>query len=124
MSELKEIKVVDVVGGGFCTASEDGQKVHDVLAAALREGKRACLSFENVEDLTSAFLNTAIGQLYGEFSAEQIKALLLAPLHASQDNLVLLKRVVDRAKEFFKSPERFENATKEALGEDDDQDEG
>ena len=121
MDQPKKIKIVAIVGNGFCTSSEDGQAVHDVVATVLRQGEQVLLSFEDVEDLTSAFLNAALGQLYSEFTEEEIRARLLPPLDATPEHLDLLKRVVNRAKEFFKAPTRFEKATREALGEDDDE---
>lgn len=118
MSEKVEVRLVDIIGSGVCTASEDGQKVYDVTCSALRSGKSVCLSFEQVEDLTSAFLNSAVGKLYGEFSEDEIKS-KISVSNASPDDLVLLKRVVDRAKDFFKDPERFRKAKKEVLGGED-----
>lgn len=121
MPEQVEIKIVEVAGSKFCTASEDGQRVYDRIAEVLRSGRAVRLSFKGAQDLTSAFLNSAVGQLYrGEFSEEELRARLLPPADASQDDLALLKRVVDRAKEFFKEPERFKKAAQEAMGESDD----
>lgn len=116
MSDAITIMVFEVVGSGICVASDDGQKVHDQTAAALREGRNVTLSFLNVETLTSAFLNAAVGQLYGEFSEEIIKK-QLAVSEMEQDDLVLLKRVVETAKEYFSDPERFKKAREEALEE-------
>ena len=73
------------------------------------------LSFMNVTSLTSAFLNAAIGQLYGEFSEEEIRAKLTVK-DMEQDDLVLLKRVVETAKAYFKNPEIHMKATEELLG--------
>ncbi len=109
------IKVFEVVGNELCVASEDGQKVHDQIASTLREGRAVKLSFLNVESLTSAFLNAAIGQLYGEFTEEKIRA-GLSVIDMEQDDLVLLKRVVDTAKEYFKDPERFKRSENKVLG--------
>ena len=113
------IRVFEVVGNGFCVASDDGQKVHDQIAIALREARKVNLSFHNVESLTSAFLNAAIGQLYGEFSEEQIKT-SISVKDMSGDDLGLLKRVVDTAKQYFKDPERFKKAREEVLEDGDD----
>lgn len=60
----------------ICVASDDGQKVHDRIDAALRDGQNVVVSFHNVTSLTSAFLNAAVGQLYGSFSADQIRVKL------------------------------------------------
>jgi len=113
------IRVFEVVGSGLCVASDDGQKVHDQIAIALREGQKVDISFHNVESLTSAFLNTAIGQLYGDFSEDQIRA-SISVKDMSSDDLNLLKRVVDTAKLYFKDPERFKKIMDEALEDSDD----
>ena len=119
MEERTVINILEVVGSAHCTASEDGQKVYKFIQEALREGKQITLSFKNIEDLTSAFLNAAIGQLYNEFSEQDIKDHITIT-DASQDDLILLKRVVIRAKEFFKNPDRFKNTVREMLGDDDE----
>ncbi len=56
-------------------SSDDGQKVHDKIAPLLREGRKVSLSFDRIETIISAFLNAAIGQLYGEFPEEKIREL-------------------------------------------------
>jgi len=114
MDNIVRIRVFEVVGSDLCVASDDGQKVHDQIAIALREGRKVNISFYNVESLTSAFLNAAIGQLYGEFSEEKIKA-SISVKDMSKDDLGLLKRVVDTAKQYFKDPARFEKAREEVL---------
>ena len=119
MNDPITIRVFEIVGSGLCVASDDGQKVHDQIAIALREGRKSNISFHNVESLTSAFLNTAIGQLYGEFSEEQIKT-SISVKDMSGDDLDLLKSGVDTAKLYFKDPDRFKKAMDEALEDSDD----
>lgn len=114
MSEEIVVRVFDVVGGPLCVASDDGTLVHDKIAPLLREEKKVALSFAQVDTVISAFLNAAIGQLYGEFKEDEIRERLSVRDMASED-LVLLKRVVDNAKVYFKDPERFT----QAIGEDD-----
>jgi Icc-related predicted phosphoesterase len=99
------IRVYEVVGNGLCVASDDGQKVHDQITRTFREGKKILLSFQNVEMLTPTFLNAAIGQLYGEFPEAQIKA-NLSVTEMESDDLELLKRVVDTAKDYFRDHQR------------------
>lgn len=105
MSGQIVVMVFEVVGSGLCVSSDEGQKVHDQIAAALREGKKIKVSFLNVESLTSAFLNSAVGQLYGKFSEDTIRA-SLAVAEMEQEDLALLKRVVETAKEYFSDMER------------------
>ena len=53
MSENIRISMFEVVGSPFCVASDDGQKVHKHLDAALRENQEVVLSFHNVTALTT-----------------------------------------------------------------------
>lgn len=118
MQKNMTLSIFTVVGSPLCVASGDGQKVYERLAAALREGRSVILSFHNISTLTSAFLNAAVGQLYGEFSEEQIRALLKVQ-DMQPDDLALLKRVVDTAKQYFKDPDRFDQTLRDMLGDDD-----
>jgi len=114
MSKEIVISPFEIVGSQLCVASNDGQKVYDRIAKSFRDGQKVVVSFHNVTSLTSAFLNAAIGQLYGKFSGDQIRANLQVKDMAPED-LALLKRVVDTAKEYFKDPERFKKAEEAAL---------
>ncbi len=114
MSQEIIVRVFDIVGGPLCVASDDGTLVHDKITPLLREGKKVALSFAQVETVISAFLNAAIGRLYGEFKEEEIRE-RLSVRDMPPEDLVLLKRVVDNAKAYFKDPKRF----KEAVGEND-----
>lgn len=108
------ISPYEIVGSQLCVASDDGQKVFERIASALKEGRSVTVSFRNVTSLTSAFLNAAIGQLYGAFAQEKIRSQLKVKDLAAAD-LALLKRVVDTAKEYFKDPDRFRKAEQAAL---------
>jgi hypothetical protein len=120
MSEKIKISIFEVVGSPLCVASGDGQKVYERLNATLETDREVVLSFHNVTTLTSAFLNAAIGQLYGTFSEEQVRAQLKVE-DMEQDDLALLKRVVDNAKLYFKDTERYEQVVEEAEENEDDE---
>jgi len=119
MTEPLVISLYEVVGSPLCVASGDGQKVYNRLETVLKEGRNVVLSFRNVTTLTSAFLNAAIGQLYGAFPDQQIRS-LLSVQDIEKDDLALLKRVVETAKKYFSDPARFDRAAQEALGDEDD----
>ena len=112
------VSIFEVVGSSLCVASDDGQKIYDRLASVFKQDRVVVLSFRNVTTLTSAFLNAAIGQLYGEFDEEKIRSLLRVE-EMESDDLALLKRVVDTAKQYFKDPQRFEQAVRDTLEEED-----
>ena len=114
------ISLFEVVGSPFCVASDNGQKVYNRLAAALRVNQKVVLSFRNVTALTGAFLNAAVGQLYGTFSEEKIRSLLKVE-DAEQDDLALLNSVINNAKLYFKDPKRYDQAVREVMGDEDDE---
>ena len=115
MSNDISLSVFEIVGSPLCVASGDGQKVYERIATAIKEGRGVTVSFLNVASLTSAFLNAAIGQLYGSFTEEEIRA-RLGVKDMAADDLGLLKRVVDTSKEYFRNTATFKAATQEMLG--------
>lgn len=119
MKEKLVISVFEIVGSSLCVASGDGQKIYDRLEALLKERRSVMISFRNVTILTSAFLNAAIGQLYGTFNEDEIRALLDVQ-DIQSDDLELLKRVIETAKQYFKDPKRFEQANRDVLEDDDE----
>ena len=118
MPEDIQVSMLEVVGGPLCVASSDGQKIYDRLAAALKADRHVVISFNKVTTLTAAFLNAAIGQLYGTFSEEKIRSLLKVG-NVESDDLALLKRVVDNAKRYFKDPQKFDQVVRETLEDKD-----
>ena len=116
MKKSISLSVFEIVGSPLCVASDDGQRVFERIANALKEERSVSVSFRNVTSLTSAFLNAAIGQLYGSFNENEIRAHLKVK-DMQADDLALLKRVVDTAKEYFKDPKHFDKAVEEVLGD-------
>ncbi len=103
------INVFNIVGSPFSVEAGDGQKVFDLIHKAFREKKKVVLSFLNVEILTTAFLNSAVGQLYKDFSEAEIKQNLEVK-DITQPGAVALKRVVDTAKLYYKNPDAMEKS--------------
>jgi len=105
--------LTDIIGTSSCIASEDGNTLHTFLSMKLCNDEKVTLDFSGAEDITSAFLNASVGKLYnGEFSHDHIRA-SLSVTNISPDDLYILKRVVDRAKQFYSDPEVFEAAARE-----------
>ena len=117
MNEIINLSVFEIVGSPLCVASDDGQKVYERIGKVIRQGRSVVLSFMNIRCTTPTFLNVAIGQLYGVFSEEEIRAKLTVK-DMKPDDLFLLKRVVETAKAYFKNPELHRKATEELLGAD------
>lgn len=117
MNDEIVVRVFDIVGGPLCVSADDGQAVHDKLVPLLREGRKVVISFQRVETLISAFLNAAIGQLYGEFPEDRIRE-LVSVRDMSDEDLTMLKRVVENAKVYFKNRPQFDQAWKEEVGDE------
>lgn len=110
------INISSVIGTALCIEAEDGQKIFELITKALKESTDVKLSFQNVEIVTSAFLNTAVGQLYRDFPEEEIKKRLSVE-HMLPEDMALLKRVTTTAKLYYKDPESMERSMKEMLEE-------
>jgi hypothetical protein len=116
--ERVKINVFETAGENCCVAACDGQKVYEIIKAALCENKKIDLSFAYVNELTPTFLNSAIGQLYGCFPAEQIENNLLF-MDISEEDEIILKRVIERAKTYFEHAYTCRKALKDVLGGED-----
>ena len=105
------IRIADLIGGQLCISAEDGQKVFDKVEPLLKNNKQVTISFDRVSMLISLFLNVAIGQLYGEFKEEEIRSLVQVE-GLAEDDLELLKRVVDNAKKYYANSKAYDSAWK------------
>ncbi len=114
--EAITINIINIVGSSFCVEAEDGEKVFVLINRLLSDHKKVMLSFLNVEMLTTAFLNTAVGQLYGKFTEDQIRE-NLSVKDLSASGAVSLKRVVETAKLYYKDPGAMERSMNDILDE-------
>lgn len=112
------ISLFEVVGSTFCVASDDGQKIYNRISPALEQGYEVVLSFHNVRVLTSAFLNAAVGQLYGKFDPSLLSANLSAK-DIDEGDQDFLKWVIDSAKQYYRDPDAFGQAFQDELEIDD-----
>ncbi|PVA07452.1 STAS-like domain-containing protein [Thalassorhabdomicrobium marinisediminis] len=119
---MKTTKVIisTIVDGGICVAASDGQKVYRVIYDIITKGNRAEISFFGVTRMTTAFLNTAVGQLYGELEEGVIRKHLAPPVDYQDWHLARLKMVVERAKVFFADPPAIEKLFEDGRGDADE----
>jgi len=108
------INVFEKIGSTAAVSSEDGALLFKLISKALKNEAKVILDFNNVELITSTFLNAAIGQLYSSFESPFLRGHLSVKTMA-EDDLVLLKKVVDRAKEYFENKELIEKGIEEGL---------
>lgn len=108
------ISIVNIIGDVYGVEADDGQKVFTLIKKAFDRNQKVILSFLNIEMLTTAFLNTAVGQLYKDHSEEDVKANLQVS-NISDSGKISLKRVVDTAKLYYKDPEALQRSINEIL---------
>lgn len=117
---MEPIIVWEIVGCRFCVSSEDGHKLYKAIKKAFHSDEVVCVSFKNVADISSAFLDTAIGQLYnGEFSEEELKEKLILQ-DLSEEDLFILERIILRSKYYCLDPQRADVVMCELLGKEND----
>jgi|BarGraIncu01122A_1022018.scaffolds.fasta_scaffold13982_2 hypothetical protein len=117
MSEPVLLRVYDVVAGPRCVDTADGQRVHDKIVPLLRTDTAVVLSFDGITMVITAFLNAAIGQLYGEFPEEKADRLVKI-----RDLLPVFQTTLDKSREwskaYFRDPERLKRSIQEVMGDE------
>ncbi len=109
---MTEICVADLVGP-ICFVPDDGVKLGRVAEQALARGDNVCLDFSKVTMLAAAFLDPAIGLLYGTFDKDDLARRLTWKGLDSIDEAVL--RLVQRnAILFFSATKAQQEALLEA----------
>ncbi|MEW6096243.1 MAG: STAS-like domain-containing protein [bacterium] len=102
--KMKEIKIniFEMIGSNAAVSSEDGELLHRRIVKGLEEkGVKLVLDFTNITLITATFLNAAIGQLYSKYNSPFLRERLKID-NLTQEDLELLKKVVEGAKGFFK----------------------
>lgn len=116
--ERVKIRVIETAGSNFCVAACDGQKVLDRIVDAFRKNRKIELSFAEMDELTPAFLNVAVGQLYGVFPVELVEK-NLSFTDIDPEDKVVLKRVMERAKDYFEHAYSCRKALRDVIGGED-----
>jgi hypothetical protein len=111
-----KVDVFNIVGGEYCIEAGEGQKVFDIIKKVIDENLSVIVSFRNIKRITTAFLNTAIGQLLRDYKEEEIKA-NVSYEDISEVDRMRIRRVNQTAKIFYKDPEKLKRAMEEIMGE-------
>jgi hypothetical protein len=111
---FKNIKVLEVINRDSAVSSDDGENVYTSIIDAIAEGFIVELDFSGIILMTTAFLNSAIGQLYSKFSSEELNTSLKLKNVAQEDG-ILFKKVIDRAKQYQANKKGFEDSANNAI---------
>jgi len=106
-------KIFDLCGP-HCVSIEEGEKVRKIIVDNFNNGKTIELDFNGVQTLTSSFLNSAIGRLYGDFEKSKIENFLgVKGLDKSDEALMAI--VIKNAIEFYAKDQRAREAARDVI---------
>ena len=111
------IKVNDHITLNKGLTPDEGEIILQLLLKAFSNGEKVLLDFSGVEIMTTAFLNVAIGNLYSDYSSEQLKELLYFNDDLPDSIASKIKQVTTAAKKFYLNEDEFNNIIDSALNE-------
>lgn len=105
--EAKTIKIFDYLKNSFAVTTDDGEIIFKEIENSFNISQTVILDFSGLEIIISTFFNAAIGQLYGKYTGDFLKDNLILT-NISNEDLTILIKVIERAKQYFKDQQRFE----------------
>ena len=112
--EVQQLKIIDIIHRETAVSSDDGDIVYTLIISYFKKKCIVVLDFSGITILTTAFLNSAIGQLYNTYSSGQLNTRLRLKNVANEDK-ILFKKVIERAKEYFANKKGFEDSANKAI---------
>lgn len=117
---MNKLIVKDIINSPLAVSTEKGEMVFQAIDNHLRKNEKVVIDFKGIDLMITAFLNAAIGKLYGNknYTSEFLNQHIDLENVASEDRS-LFKDVIERAKEYFENKESFDKNANEAIyGED------
>jgi hypothetical protein len=118
MRTERGVCIRDVVGSGLCISSYSGQKVFDTLRSAISQGNKICLSFENIKSLSTAFIDSALGQLYSGGIIQGDIDEKISFENISPGRKLMVDEAIREAREYYSDPARYVTRMKEIFADD------
>jgi hypothetical protein len=114
--ESYRIDVFNIAGGEFCIEADEGQKLYNTIIKALNGNRKVILSFKNVTRITTAFLNSAVGQLFKDHTEEELMD-KISYEDISEVDKMRVRRVYKNAELYYENPEAMKKTIEDILGE-------
>lgn len=108
------LNVYSIINSPYCVDAADGEKIYELLFKSISEKKHVTLSFKGIELVITAFLNTAVGQLYRDFSDETIK-MYLSKTDYKEEFESCWEKVISGAPVYYANREELESKMDEIL---------
>lgn len=106
---INQIRISSILENDAALTPSAGDKVYSYISQPLKKNEPVLIDFEGIKFITSAFLNASIGQLYAHYTSDFVKQHVQVT-HLDNDDLILLARVIERAKEYFSNKANIEAA--------------
>lgn len=107
------IRVIEYVGDR-ATDMKQGDEIYNLIIDGFNKNEIVHIDFSNMTTILSTFLNNAIGTLYKDYTSEFLNENLKIK-NLCKDDLFILKRVINRAKDFYAKPQVVQSVLDENL---------
>lgn len=117
---MMRLSVKDIINSELAVSTEKGEMVFNAIDQGLQRDENIIIDFKGIDLIITAFLNAAIGKLYGnkKYSGDFLNNHIVLE-NVEKDDISLFKDVIERAKEYFADKENFDqNANRLIYGED------
>jgi hypothetical protein len=103
-----------IINNDSAVSSDDGETVYKLILESLRSKEVAELDFAGISIITTAFLNSAIGQLYDVFSSKELNEYIVLK-NVQREDTIQFKKVIERAKEYFLNKKGLEDSANKTI---------
>jgi hypothetical protein len=108
------ILIKELINIETAVSSDDGDVVFNDIVTAFNKDFNVILDFAGITLMTTAFLNSAIGQLYSIYTSDELNSKLKLKNIADEDR-ILFKKVIERAKQYQENKKGFEDSANNAI---------
>jgi hypothetical protein len=113
-TNVEIINIKKFINGEKAVSSDDGDILFIKIEQLIKEKIIVELDFAEITIMTTAFLNSAIGQLYSEFKSDELNRFIRL-INVQEEDALLFKKVISRAKEFFANKDDFESSANDTI---------
>jgi len=109
--EKQTLKIREILNRSFAVGTTDGDNIYNQLKELMGTTEESIIiDFEGIELTSTAFLHTALGQLYKDYPQEQFLRIEIVNIQPNQ--LQLLNRILNTALHYYNNRETFNNSAK------------
>ena len=113
-SYIKKLRINEVINESQAISYSDGEILCGLIESELEEQNRIELDFENIDLITTAFLNGAIGKLLSKFDDKTIKD-NISYINISDIDLKLVHNVIRDALHYKDNKKEVDRIFKEVI---------